>query len=251
MKNIFILFCIISMSATDIYSQGILELLREGRSLEASANEEEALKVFLSVLERSPNNHEALWNVSFLYSRIGHRKENHEVKVRYFNKAKDYAEQALRINPRNEQSNYVMAVAMGRMALISGARDRVAASRDIKKYAEQTLEANTEHAGGHHVMGLWHYRMANLSWSERNAARILFGGIPEGASDEDAIYHLNKAVDLEPGFLLYQYDLADVYIKLENKNQAKEILKNLLNLPNKTADDPKIKKDAQELLNSL
>ena len=107
-----ILFSInVSFSQTDINS-----LLTDGRALDAGAHEEEALQKFVAALKIDPDNYEANWQTSFLFSRIGNRQTDEEKKKQYFITAKVYAQKALKLNPTDAESNFVMAVAMGRMA---------------------------------------------------------------------------------------------------------------------------------------
>lgn len=241
----FLLLMLISMTAS---AQLMTGELTQARKLEKQGKEKEALNKFQEVLEISPNNYEALWQTSFLYSRIGNRKEDHDTKVEYFNKAKEYAKRALEVDSSDPESNYVMSVAMGRMALIVGARERVKASKDIRKYAKRALEYNPEHAGAWHVLGLWHYKVANLNFAERAAANMLFGGAPEGASEEKSIESFQKAIQYDPDFMLYYYDLADTYSKMGKNDSAKKYYRKVVDMKSVTPDDPGMKKDAREFL---
>lgn len=226
-------------------------LIAEAKSLDASAHEEAALQKFLQVLQLDPDNYEATWNTSFLYSKIGNRITNSEkTRDQYFNYAKQYAASALRLNPNDAESNYVMAAAMGRMALISGPKEKVAASRDIKRYAELAIQFNPNHAGAWYILGKWNYEVANLNWAERTAANLLFGGVPEGTLDESIKDYL-KAIKLDPGYILYYRDLA---LALDQKGFYDEeirVLNQALALKPKTEDDPTYVAQCKELLNKV
>ena len=192
---------------------------------------------YLAALKIEPNNYVAVCQVSFLYSRIGNRQSDEAKQKEDFVNAKMYAAKALKLNANDAESNYVMAVAMGRMALISGTNDKVAASRDIKKYAVAALGYNPNHAGANYVLGRWHHEVTNLNFFERAAANVLFGGIPE-ASEEDALKYLSKAVSLRPDFILYYYDLAVTQNALGKKSEAIASLKKAISLKAQTEDDP-------------
>src|SRR5699024_8012272 len=135
-------------------------LVQRADSLYQDYEEEQALDLYLQILEEQPQNFEALWRSSFLYSRIGNRFDDEDKQEQYFKKAIDFAEQALEIDSSHTQSNFSMAVAMGRKALIAGARDRVAAARDIKKYVDRSLKYDSTNAGAWHVLGRWHFKIA-------------------------------------------------------------------------------------------
>lgn len=228
---------------------GTLE--QQADSLYQAYEEKQALNLYKQILEEDPKDYQALWRTSFLYSRIGNRLESKEDQKEYFNKAIDYAEEALAVDSTDTQSNLVMSVAMGRKALISGARERVAASRAIKKYADRAIKYDSTNPGPWHVLGRWNFKIANLSWIERAAANTLFGGIPGNASNEKAAEYIEKAIELNDQYVLYYYDLANVYEEMGQEQKAITTCQKALKMPNLTPDDEKIKQDCKELIKDL
>lgn len=229
-----------------------LETLKErADSLYKAFREEQTLELYKTILEREPENYRALWRASFLYSRIGNRFEEDERKREYFNKGIELAEQALEVDSTDTQSNFVMSVAMGRKALIAGASARVAASRAIKRYAQRAIRFDSTNPGPWHVMGRWHYKVANLSFVERLAANTLFGGVPGPASNEEAIRHIKKAIELEPDYILYYYDLADIYRQTGREQEAIQTCEKALELPNLTVEDPRLKGQCRKLIQDI
>lgn len=231
--------------------QPATELEQRADSLYDNYQEREALELYKEILDERPNDYRALWRASFLYSRIGNRFKGKDQQKEYFNKAIDLAEQALAVDSTDSQSNFVMAVAMGRKALISGARDRVAASRAIKKYADRAIKYDSTNAGAWHVLGRWNFKVANLSWLERAAANTLFGGIPGNASNEKAAEAIEKAISLNDKYVLYYYDLARVYEAMGKDQKAITTCRQALDIPNLTPDDESLKQDCRELIDDL
>ncbi|MGM0547068.1 MAG: tetratricopeptide repeat protein [Bacteroidota bacterium] len=236
---------------TLLFAQDISDKTHRADSLYDSYEEEEALEAYRDILEEEPENFEALWRTSFLYSRVGNRFENKDDQKKYFNRGIELAEKALEVDSSDAQSNFVMSVAMGRKALVSGARDRVAASREIKKYADRTLEIDSTHAGAWHLLGRWHFKVANLSWVERTAANTLFGGIPGDASNEKAVEAVQKAIELNDNYVLYYYDLATVYEEMGNDSEAIEACETAVEKENLTPDDPMLKEKCRKLIYDL
>lgn len=234
-----------------LYSQEINKIAQQADSMYAEHEENQALKLYTQILNQNPDHYKALWRSSFLYSRIGNRLEDKDEQKEYFNQAIDIAERALAVDSTDSQSNFVMAVAMGRKALVSGARDRVAASRDIKKYADRALEIDSTNSGAWHVLGRWHLKVANLSWVERLAANTLFGGVPGDASNEKAAESIQKAISLNDQYIRYHYDLAQVYHELGRDKQAIETCQKAIELPVLTADDVNLKKKCEEFIQSV
>jgi tetratricopeptide (TPR) repeat protein len=179
-------------------------------------------------------------------SRIGWRTVDAAAKKNYYLKAKEFAQKAISLKPNDAESNFVMAVAMGRMAEISGAKERVAASKDIKKYVDLALKYNDQHAGAWHVLGKWNYRVANLSFAEEAAAKVL-GGKLDAASNARAVECLNNAIRLGKQTMMYHFDLANVYNKMGKTAEAKEQISKASNIYNMNPDNAVVRRDVDAL----
>lgn len=247
MKRAFFSLLVLLLSSTVIHAQQVdSDLESRADSLFDNAEEQEALEVYQRILEQNPDHYEALWRRSLLYSRIGNRHDSEEEQREYFDEAKSLAERALQVDSTDTQSNFVMAVAMGRMALIAGARERVAASRAIKRYADKAIELDPSNPGAWHVLGRWHFKIANLSFIERAAANALFGGIPGDASNEKAVESMQRAIELMPDYILYHHDLAMVYEEMGETQKAIETCRIALEIESHTPDDPMLKEECRE-----
>ncbi len=222
-------------------------LVKQGKDLLAQMKEEDALEKFKAALKSDPNNYEAAWNASLMCSRIGNRQTDDTKKREYFVTAKQYAVKSLKLNPTDAESNFVMAVAMGRMALISGSRDKVAASRDIKNYAELAIKYNPNHAGAWHVLGKWNFEVANLNFAERAVANSLFGGIPDGDINKSIECYI-KAISLDANDILFYLDLAKAYQDNEANEKAIDALKKALALKPRFQDDASYLVQCKKLL---
>lgn len=220
-------------------------LIEEADSLYDAFEEKEALNAYEKILNRDPDNYRALWRSSFLYSRIGNRKKEKETQKEYYGKAQELANKALQVDSTDAESHFVMSVAMGRKALIASARDRVAASRDIKKHVDRALAFDSTHAGAWHVLGRWHFKVANLNFVERLAANTLFGGIPGDATNETAAKAIQRAIELNDNYVLYYHDLAMVYNEMGKQQQAINACQSALNLDNLTPDDIRLKNECR------
>ncbi|MFH5831144.1 hypothetical protein [Halalkalibaculum sp. DA384] len=221
MKFFFILFMVF-MTATGVASAqdtAADSLLAKADSLYDHFYEAKALELYTSILNRHPDHYTALWRASFLYSRIGFRLDSKERQQAYYQKGIALAGHALNVDSTDTHSHFVMAAALGRKAMISGAKERVKAAHSIKHHAERAIRLDSTNAGAWHVLGRLHFRLANLSFVEQLAANTLYGGLPE--SDEaTAVRSVEKAIELEPERLLYYYDLARMYKHLGKEQQA-------------------------------
>ncbi len=134
--------------------------LQQAQQLQQSGKETEALTKYLEVLKDDPNNYDALCSTSLLYSRIGNRFTEKAKQTEYFTKAKTYGQKAIDKNPDDDESNYVMATALGRYAIIAPVKEKVSLSHEIKTYVDKALHINPQHGGAWNVLGLWNWGMA-------------------------------------------------------------------------------------------
>ena len=237
--------------AATAHGQSFDSLVQRADSLYDQFEGKEALQLYEQVLEQDSTHYRALWRASFLYSRIGNRFEDKDLKREYFNRALDLAKRALRVDSTDVYSNFVMGVAKGRKALVSGARDRVAASKDIRKYAQRAVRYDSTHAGSWHLLGRWHYEVSNLGFGERLAANLLFGGAPKGASMDKAIEYLERAVRLNPRYVIYHHDLAEAYREAGMERKAVEACRSALEKKTLTHDDPGLKEECRRMVEEL
>jgi FimV-like protein len=249
--KLFLAFLMLLVVIPTVQGQSTEDLLQEANHLFDAHNEKDALNLFRQVIKQDPENHEALWKGSFLSSRIGNRLDDDAEKKKYFYNAMKWADKAMAVDSTAVNSYYAMGVALGRMALISPAKERVAGSRKIEKVAEQGLEIDPRHAGLNHVLGFLYYRLANASRIETMAANMLFGGLPANASNERAIQYISRAVENRPDYLLYRYDLARAYHANGEDAKARTQLNKVLEMEGYSPDDPEIKSDARKLLVEL
>jgi tetratricopeptide (TPR) repeat protein len=245
-KNLF--YTLLLLLAVPVLSaaQDIVALQKEAERLEP-LNDEAAFKKYQEILKIQPVNINALCKSSELCSSIGHRQAVKATKIDYFKTARHYAEIALRLNPNSSEANFVMAIAMGRMALISSGREKIEAVNDIRKYAELSIKANPANYKPYHILGRWHYEVSDLSGIERTAAKIFYGGLPP-ATLKEAIVYYEKSMSLNPDATVNYTELAKCYERNHQKAKAIEMLNKLMAMPDKTQDDLRVKEEGKKLL---
>lgn len=248
MRKVFAIVFVLLASMSFAMAQSVEELRASAEKLKDIYSEPAALGKYNEILKKAPNDYNALWNASFLYSKIGNRLNSDDDKTTYFTKARELAEKAIKENPKDAEGYFVMSVALGRIALISGAKERVAASKAIKAYAQTALKYDGQHAGAWDVLGRWHYKVANLSFAERSAANLLFGGAPKGASNENAISSYQNAIKYDSDYILFYRDIVEVYVETGNCAKAKEYGNKGLGFKSVTPDDDGHKAKIRELL---
>ncbi|MDX5421872.1 MAG: hypothetical protein LPK14_06450 [Hymenobacteraceae bacterium] len=224
------------------------QLLQKAEHLLSNYKDSEALVLYEQVLELSPENYEALCKASYLHCRIGDRFSNETTKINHFAKAKKYAQKAYALQPADAEANYLMALSLGCEAMVSGAKQRLVGIHEIKSFLDAALAANGQHAGAWHALGRWYYKMANLNIAEKAAAKILFGGVCENATNEDAVAALEKAIAYDAGKIRYYYDLACVYEDMKNKEACISTLKSALTIQLETTEELELSRRCRIML---
>ncbi len=230
-----------------LFSQDVAQLLKEAQQQEVLLHENEAFLKYAEIVRKEPNNLNALWKCSELCSRIGARQPDKEKMRPYFIAARNYASNALHVNPNSTDANFAMSLALGRVSLISGTKERVMLARDVKYYAENAIRLDPTNFRAYHILGRWNYDVSNLNLAEKSFARLFYGKLPEASLDA-AIADFQKSRALNPAFILNYYELARSYHRMDDNKNAVANLRILLGLPNLIYDDARVKLLARQML---
>ena len=101
------------------------------------------------------------------------------------------------------------------------------------------------------VLGKWQLELSRLNWLELLACKVLFGGLPEEISRENALTYFNKALTINPNSILYLFGQASAYADLGKTEKAIAILQKALKLPLAEPDDEQRKERCRDLLKEL
>jgi tetratricopeptide (TPR) repeat protein len=74
----------------------------------------------------------------------------------------------------------------------------------------------------YNIMGQWHYKLASLGKASRRIASFLFSEPPKG-SFEQAVYFLEKSLEINPDYIGTYYWLGKTHLKLGNKEKAYDL----------------------------
>ncbi len=245
------LFTVTSLTATTAHADDFETRLNRAFELSENFQDEEALAAFKSALELEPDNYDALWNIVMLHTAIGHRQTRSSAEEAHYDEAFEYAKILREAHPEQAGAFFAYAAAVGRKAQSVGARERIRMSTEIRENAEKAVELDPEYSRAWNVLGNWHHRAANLSRLERLAANALFGGAPEGASNESARAAFERAIELDPHFILYYHDKAEFLITIGEKDEARRVLQKGLEQDIHTSDDERWKSNMREMLRKL
>lgn len=222
----------------------------EGVALLSRNRLEDARLLFRAAIEQNPDHYGALWRLSRVESELGEDARG-EAQRQFVASAVEYGREAVRVAPDSAQGHLSLAIALGRQALREGPKTRLALSREVKSEADRAIAIDPTLGRAWHVRALWNRRIASLSTIERMAANTVLGGVPRGASLENAVSDLRRAVELEPEYVNHRLELGRTYLALKRRAEARAELEKAVSLPPRAPRDAHYQQEARALLEKL
>jgi tetratricopeptide (TPR) repeat protein len=143
-------------------------------------------------------------------------------KKALFQKAQDYAKQAINLDKNNPDAYFELARAQGRLAQYSGILNSLGLAGDMKKNLDQAIKLRPNMASAYVALGLWH---ANLVSKGRLAT------FATGASKNQIAPNFEKAIALEPNAAVHRIEYANALLLQGNKAGAAAQLQKAVTLP--------------------
>jgi tetratricopeptide (TPR) repeat protein len=166
--------------------------------------------------------------------------------------AVEHARAAVKAAPESAQAHVWLAVALGRQARKEGPKTRLALAREIKSEVDRAIALDPGIGRAYHVRGVWNRDIARLGIFDRAMAKTALGGIPKGATLENAIQDFTKAIELEPEFVSHHLELGRTYVIFHKSADARRALEKAVALPpTSSALDPRYQAEAKEMLGKL
>lgn len=227
------------------------ELLAEGDQHYAAAQLVPARASYLAAVNEAPDSYAALCRLSHTESELGELQTGDDQR-RTWAAAVEHARAAVKSAPDSAAGHVWLAVALGRQALREGAKTKLALSREIKSETDRALELDPNLGRAWHVLAVWNVKVASLNAFERMAANAVLGGVPKGASFENAERDFLKAIALEPGYVNHRLEYGRLLRDLRRPAEARRELEKALSLPpTSSALDRRYQAEAKELLAKL
>lgn len=225
---ILVLFTFLSAKSND----AVKALLDKAMAAQKKYQETTAIDIYKQALKIDSINFTALYNIAYLYQRQGWMEEgiNNEKAKTLYTTFKKYADVLYRHYPNTFEANVVRAGAFARMARYQPAKERVLAAWEIKKYGEIAYKLNPTHPDVLHMLAWWNYELTKPTWIERKLSDLLFGGLPKGATMDNAFSFLKKAMQVKPNYIVFFYDMAVFFIHTGDELKAIENLKKAISM---------------------
>ncbi|KAA3619278.1 MAG: hypothetical protein DWQ05_00745 [Calditrichaeota bacterium] len=245
---VFLLVLLVPMLA--FAQENVQDLLAQGNEAYMAFDNQTALASFQKVVELDEQNFEALWKTARALTDVGKALGGDAEKEHYI-KADQVARKCIELFPDNAESHYVLALSIGRLALFEGGKKKIELSKEVEAEAKKTLELDPQHDGAAHILGRWNYNISTLGWFLRAAAKVVYGGVPKGASLENAAKFFAMAIEINAEKPVHRLEYARTLVELENYAEAKVQLQACLDLAKVQWEDGNHKKEAAEMLKKI
>jgi FimV-like protein len=235
--------------------QSLDELLKKGDSyLEVDFNNQKALETFKIADKQFPNNWEVYCRLSRVHVYMAEKmpdktSEQKDAQLAVYQKAYDYANNAVKLAPDKSAPYLRRAVANGKIALFKGIFSVAGVVNAVKADCDKAISLGN---GGNYLQGVAHYVLArtNDKVSEKWApARSVIG--LGWASMDKALSEYSTAIKLYPNFRMFYLDFAKAYIKEDEYTKAKDMLKKVIESPKRDENDDEQLAEAKSLLEKI
>jgi tetratricopeptide (TPR) repeat protein len=255
MKGLAMLVALI-LSAGEGRAQTTAVTVRDGVTraddFHAALRPAEALESLRGALQSDSTRFDALWRASRETVNLGMLAADDDEARAWYAASVDFAERAVRSAPDSANGYQWLSIALGRLALSEGPKTRVRLAVQVRENALLAVQIDSTAAGAHNVLGEWHAEIQRLGGLTRFAAeRILGADTFRLASWEEAVHHLNRAIELEPDALIHRLALARVYLDLGQQADARTQLIVAIELPTLQPTDPASRREAEALLRRI
>jgi len=249
---VFLLALPLGRSAAQVPARTVAEDLAAGNAAYHARDAVAALADYEAALALEPRNYDALWRAARSGVDLGEFEPDRARRTALFSAATDRAQLAVEVNPGGADGHFVLARALGRMALSLGVRDRVKYAGKIRTQALECLRIEPTHAGCLHVMGEWNAEVMRLNGFQRMFASHFLGGQVFGtASWKEALRYMLAAVANDPRRVVHRLDLARVYRDMGQIANARLEYEAVLSGPLIDYNDPHYKAQAAAELKQL
>ena len=218
----------------------------------AALNATGALARYETALAAAPSAYELLWRAARESTDLGESASDATKRTEYYRKAEGYARRSVAANGNGADGHFMLAVALGRIALSVGSRERVRYAAEIRSEALAAVKLEPTHAGALHVLGVWNAEVMRLNSFARFAARNFLGGkVFDQASWSEATRYMEAAVAADPERITHRLDLAKIYADTDQKTKARESCDAVARMRNFEFNDARYKQECAQLVAKL
>ncbi len=210
----------------------------------------EALAAYQGAQARDATHYGALVGLARVESELGEEAKDEE-RRRLIAAAVEHARAAVKAAPDQPHAHVWLAVALRQQTEMEGPKTRAGLWREIRSELDRAIGLDPGIARAYLERGRWHRRLSTRGLWERTWSKVLLAKVPKGASRENAVRDLEKAVELAPEAIEARMELARTYLEFDRPDDAKRELERALGIPAHRPRDPGLQAEARTLLEKL
>ena len=183
----------------------------------------ESLRLLEGLLATTPDNADARWRAARASVALGIIANGEELENRWYRHGIAHADEALRLDSVNAEVIRWAVASKGQLALQTGPLETSRLAQEIWDMSHELLARDANDGFAHHALGILHFEVMTLSRVERFLGRLFLGGDALGkASWDNAVYHHERAVALEPTAIASHVGFANTLIRRNRRQEAIE-----------------------------
>jgi tetratricopeptide (TPR) repeat protein len=206
------------------------DLVHQGEAADARFDPNGALPFYLKAHAERPADIPIMLKIAKEYSDSTIAIPEAEEDRRRIEKALEYSNRAVELDPHNAVALLSKAICYGKLAGYSDTREKIEYVRLVKQFADQALAEDPKYAYAHHVLGQWEYQVAALGRTKQFLVALVFGGLPP-ASTQEGVHQLQLAVELEPNIASHRLALGFAYIANGEPGKARPLFEEVVAMP--------------------
>jgi tetratricopeptide (TPR) repeat protein len=211
-----------------------------------------AFEILEAHLATDSTDYAALWRAARAAVVIGIDEEGSRPQNAWLDPAMHLSQRAVALRPEGIDGIYWRGVAAGRRAMNASSGYAVELAEAAYDDAHTILAVDSLHGGAHNMLGKLNYEIMSLSRIKRAIARTFMGNDAlDDTSWENAEYHLARAVEVWPDFVLFHFDLGQLHRKRGRRDEAVSAFRQALELPAVHPTDRELHAQARAALEEL
>ena len=240
MKSISLLLAILAISSNVL---GQTDKFSEAMKLKDASNYKDAFPEFQALMKSDSTNPSYLAQGSQVYTRYAYLYLSKEKqKQEYYHIASYLAQKAITLQEKNAEAHFAYCLALGRISEKANNKKKISNAKLIKKEIDRTIELDSKITNAYHILGRWQSVISGFSNGQKKVINKFYGGVPVGASYDEAIKAYKMAIVLAPNAILHHYEISQAYYDMGNKSEAKSCLEKAV-LKTVVTDEDKINID--------
>ncbi|MHB8079117.1 MAG: tetratricopeptide repeat protein [Candidatus Krumholzibacteriia bacterium] len=201
-----------------------------------------------AAIAASPDNATAHWMLARVLIDLGNREADKSAREALYTEAESQARRATALKPDDTWGHHYLAASLGRLALTEGGKRKIELSKEVRAEALRAIELDPRNDRSLHILGIWNREVANLSPFLKLVAKVVYGGVPEGASNEKAVDYFQRAMAINPTRLSHRLELGVTYMEMSRPQDAIPLFQSVLDLPASDPNDAEYKAQAAKWL---